>query len=64
MLSGPCRLVGAAAKELARGDAEGSGKGRVRSNTFKYVPNTDGKGGLGKKPASSAVQQADGENLP
>lgn len=56
--------MGSAAKELAAGDPEGSGRGRVLSSTFKYVPDTDGKAGLGKMPAPPAVQQADGENLP
>lgn len=53
---------GAAAKELAGGDPEGSGKGKVQSSTFKDVPNMDGKAGPGKKPAPPAVQQADGES--
>lgn len=58
----PMWAGGAAAKELAGGDPEGSGKGKVQSSTFKYVPDTDGKAGPGKKPAPSAVQQADGES--
>lgn len=58
------RLAGSAAKELAGGDPEGSGKGRVQSSTFKHVPDTDGKAGLGETPAPPAVQQADGENHP
>lgn len=58
----PMWAGGAAAEELAGGDPEGSGKGKVQSSTFKYVPDTDGKAGPGKKPAPPAVQQADGES--
>jgi len=56
--------VGSAARELAGGDPEGPGKGRAQSSTFKYVPDTDGKARLGKRPVPPAVQQADGETLP
>lgn len=60
----PMWAGGAAAKELAGGLPEASGKGRVQSGTFKHVPDTDGKAGPGKKPVPLAVKQADGKNLP
>lgn len=39
----PMWAGGGCAKQLAGGDPEGSGEGKVRSSTFNYIPDTDGK---------------------